>query len=105
MSNRSTLTAPEQNDLRDAVARACGSAVNLHYRDPLWQKLADIFDWQDVWPVINGDGYLTGEVWTACDDILHTDDMDAMIRPEDAKAGGWEINYEEGTAAMPVKVK
>lgn len=99
------MERPDHNALRDAVTKACADSAYLHYQHPLWRRLADAFNWQDVWPVVNADGHLTGEVWTACDDVLHTADGDAMIRPEDAKSGGWEIDHEAGTAKQPTRRK
>jgi len=94
MHNGSGLDSVALNELRDAVTKACGDAVNMHYTDPVWLKLADVFDWQGRWPVIQKDGLLTGEVFSPEDGLLHTYDSDAVIRREDAIAGGWAIDEE-----------
>lgn len=91
----------ERTTLRDAITRACGTHANLHWQDPLWVQISAAFDWQDAWPLVNKDGLLTGDVILAGDDTLTTFDYGAVIRPEDAKAGGWEIDTEEGLARQP----
>jgi len=91
------MSLPERNEMRDQVTKlfAC-----KHLNDPLWEQVSAVFDWTNVWPEIDGDGYLTGAV------IEPTDweyfpvypSHDAVIRRDVALAAGWVIDSEEGYA-------
>jgi hypothetical protein len=73
----------------------------LHYRSSEWQRLAAFVPWQGAWPVIDANGDLTGEVSDGSgENELNVDD-EAMIIDEDARAGGWQIDAEEGRAWLP----
>ena len=56
--------------------------------------------WDCVWPVIDGDGELTGAISEGGAGMLSVDD-DAVIDTDDARAAGWRIDTEEGTATAP----
>jgi hypothetical protein len=89
-------------DLRDAVLEAF--ANNGYYRadDPLWIEVSTAFCWENVWPVVDHRGYLTGDVGTAGEDgMLVTEDWQGIISAFDAKRGGWEIDSESGIAKPP----
>lgn len=92
------LTAPERTDLRDRVTKVF---AGIHYRNSEFRQVSIAFDWSNVWPVIDADGDLTGEVVEPDEDFLRVYDDDAVIRKAVAKAGGWEMDREEGTAWPP----
>ena len=88
-------------DLRDDILAAFARHGNFRYTSPVWQNVALAFEWDCVWPVIDDDGYLTGDVGIAGEDgMLVTDDWEAIISREDAELGGWEID-EDGCIATP----
>ena len=62
--------------------------------------------WDGVWPVIDGDGDLTGTISEGGDDMLSVNN-DALIDADVARRAGWRIDIEEGTAAPsePVTVE
>ena len=53
--------------------------------------------WDGVWPVIDGDGKLTGGISEGDDDYLNVNDA-AVISTDDALAAGWWIDAEQRTA-------
>lgn len=87
----------EQAVLRNGVTKVF---MGVRMDDPLWQKVADCFDWKDVWPVIDEDCRLTGEVvWPSDWEYLpHYPSFDAVIRRDVAVAEGWIVDLEEGHA-------
>lgn len=62
--------------------------------------------WDSVWPVIDGDCELTGAISEGGDGMLSVNN-DAMIDIDVARAAGWRIDTEEGTASPsePVTVE
>jgi hypothetical protein len=74
----------------------CQRFTGVHYRDSAFRRAADTMDWNNRWPLIDRDGYLTGAV-TEGDDCLNVNN-EVMILPWVAKAGCWSIDFEEGTA-------
>jgi hypothetical protein len=64
-------------------------------------------DWTGLWPIIDGDCCLTGEVVDNSSDGYLSCDWGGMIEAADARAAGWRINTEEGTAtpSEPVTVE
>ena len=87
----------------NAVAEA---GFGLHHESDEWQSLRDLLQWHGWWPVIDGDGEITGSVTEGEGGFLNVDD-EAMIETEVARAAGWRIDLEEGTAAPsePVTVE
>jgi hypothetical protein len=96
-------TLPEHGEWTPAdedTAAADGRGMN--YRSAEWQRLAGFATWQGAWPVIDANGDLTGEVSDGCgENELNVDD-EAMIFDDDARAGGWRIDAEEGRAYPPI---
>lgn len=69
------------------------------------EPLADLlFDgWDDCWPVIDRELNLTGEFRdSGSDDWLNYDDEAAILR-EEAVAGGWSVDEDEGRAYPPAE--
>lgn len=64
-------------------------------------------DWTGLWPIIDGDCCLTGEVVDSSSDGYLSCDWGGMIDADVARAAGWRIDLEEGTAAPsePVTVE
>ena len=64
-------------------------------------------DWTGLWPIIDGDCCLTGEVVDNSSDGYLSCDWGGMIDADVARAAGWRIDTEEGTAAPsePVTVE
>lgn len=94
----------EQAVLRNGVTKVF---MGVRMDDPLWQKVADCFDWKDVWPVIDEDCRLTGEVVEPMDweYLPHYPSFDAVIRRDVAVAEGWIVDLEEGHARPRVPNK
>ena len=94
-------TLPEHGDWTPAdEATAAAKGRGLHYRSAEWQRLAAFVQWPGIWPVIDANGDLTGDISEGCESELNVDD-EAMIDADDARAGGWEIDAEEGRACPP----
>jgi hypothetical protein len=94
-------TLPEHSEWTPAdEATAAEDGRGLHYRSAEWQRLAAFAQWQGVWPVIDANGDLTGDISEGCESELNVDD-EAMIDADDARAGGWRIDAEEGYAYPP----
>jgi len=93
-------------ELRDAVLESLASHGYYKADDPLWLEVSTAFCWENVWPVVDHKGYLTGAVGTAGEDgMLVTEDWQGIISQFDAKRGGWEIDSESGTATPPKSVR
>jgi hypothetical protein len=73
----------------------------MHYRSAEWQRLAERCQWQGIWPVIDADGELTGEISEGSEEESNVDD-EAMIDTDDARAAGWKV--EDGYASPPQPV-
>ena len=71
----------------------------MHYRSDEWTARRDTANWAGRWPVIDGDGRLTGEVTDSDGEGFLNVDDEAMIATDDARAAGWRIDTEDGTAA------
>jgi hypothetical protein len=95
-------TLPEHGEWTPAdEATTAADGRGMHYRSAEWQRLAAFATWQGAWPVIDASGDLTGEVSDGCgENELNVDD-EAMIFDDDARAGGWRIDAEEGLAYPP----
>jgi hypothetical protein len=92
---------PEHGEWRPAdEATAAADGRGLHYRSAEWQRLAEPLHWQGIWPVIDASGELTGPISEGGEDELNVDD-EAMIDADEARAGGWRIDAEEGRAYPP----
>lgn len=93
------LSKPDHTAMRDRVTKAF---AGVHYRTKEFQQVSAAFDWSNVWPVIDADGDLTGEVLGPDDgQTLRVYDDEAVIRKDVARAGGWELDSEEGYAWPP----
>ena len=76
------------------------AGVGLHYDTLRWRQMAASGDWKGTWPVIDRDGDITGEVVDNQDDYLNVGN-EAMIHVDEARAGRWTIDRDEGTAEPP----
>lgn len=47
----------------DALIALCESHVGEHYESAEWKAAADESDWSQHWPIVDGAGNLTGEVY------------------------------------------
>jgi hypothetical protein len=92
------LERPDHTLMRDKVTQLF---AGMHYRTEEFQQVSAVFDWQNVWPVIDADCDLTGEVVEPDESFARVYDDDAVIRKCVARAGGWELDGEEGTAWPP----
>jgi len=70
------------------------------YDAPKTRDAFSLCEWQNIWPVIDRDGNLTGE-YSEGDDHLLVDNGEAMISVDEARAGGWKIDADEGSAEAP----
>jgi hypothetical protein len=95
---------PEHGEWLPADAdTAAAAGRGLHYLSDAWVRLGREVDWTNYWPAIDRDGNLTGQA-------VETDeaavgwwnvDNEAMISDEEALAGGWTIDAEDGAACQP----
>jgi hypothetical protein len=93
---------PEHGEWMPAdEATAAEDGRGLHYRSAEWQRLAERCQWQGIWPVIDADGDLTGEISEGGEDESNVDD-EAMIDTDAARAAGWKV--EDGYASPPSPV-
>jgi len=93
---------PEHGEWTPAdEATAAEDGRGLHYRSAEWQRLAECVQWRGIWPVIDADGNLTGEISEGDDNESNVDD-EAMIDTDDARAAGWKV--EDGYASPPSPV-
>ena len=81
-------------------ATAAADGRGMHYRSAEWQRLAETLHWQGIWPVIDADGELTGEISEGGENELNVND-EAMIDADEARDGGWRIDVEDGRAYPP----
>jgi len=70
------------------------------YDAPQTRDAVSLCEWQNIWPVIDRDGNLTGEYSEGGEDELNVDN-EAMISVDEARAGGWKIDADEGSAEAP----
>jgi hypothetical protein len=70
------------------------------YDAPQTRDAVAVCEWQGIWPVIDRDGNLTGD-YSEGDDHLLVDNGEAMISVDEARAGGWKIDADEGSAEAP----
>lgn len=90
------LERPDRTELRDKVAALF---VGVHKDDPLWAKVCDAFEWDNVWPVVDSDLELTGKVVEVTDDYFPVyPDWDVVISGSDARGANWIVDADEGHA-------
>jgi hypothetical protein len=70
------------------------------YDAPEARDAGSLCEWQGIWPVIDRDGNLTGAYSEGGEGELNVDD-EAMISVDEARAGGWQIDADEGRAEAP----
>jgi len=72
------------------------------YDAPQTRAAVELCGWEGIWPVIDREGNLTGEFseGTMGENELNVDD-EAMIDADEARAGGWKIDADEGRAYRP----
>lgn len=85
------------------------AGFSMHYQSAEWQALRDLVQWPGWWPVVDGDGEITGQITDGGegdDDYLNVSE-EAMIDADVARRAGWRLDIEEGTAApsAPVTVE
>lgn len=51
----------------DRLAQLCSTHAGEHYESKTWQRAANTEDWSDHWPVVDGGGLLTGEIYESGD--------------------------------------
>lgn len=88
-----------QSDDVGACREIASAHAGEHYTSEAFLADSDRVLWDGVWPVIDSDGDLTGEI-TDGDAMLNVNE-DAMISPDDARDGGWVIDSDEGRATPP----
>lgn len=83
---------------------AAAEGRGLHYRSRAWASLAEDIDWTGMWPAIDRGGKLTGQAVDSDETAvgwLNVND-EVMIPEDEARAGGWTIDANEGRAEPPV---
>jgi hypothetical protein len=69
----------------EQLVAACEDNIGVHYESPEWTAVANDLDWENHWPVVDGDGLLTGDVYESGDGSegwANVDDV-AMVRMTD----------------------
>ena len=96
----------------EAALDACPEyVVDLHSGEAIDDEEVDAAiakcDWTGLWPIIDGDCCLTGEVVDNSSDGYLSCDWGGMIDADVARRAGWRIDTEEGTAtpSEPVTVE
>lgn len=85
----------------------CRAICDAHYGDtldsPAFRADADRVNWDCVWPVVDGDGTLTGEITEGGGGWLSVgcEGGDGMIERSVARGAGWEINDDRAVAKPP----
>lgn len=96
---------PEHGEWTPAdEATAAEDGRGLHYRSAEWQRLAERCHWQGLWPVIDADGNLTGEISEGAESESNVDD-EAMIDTDEARTAGWRIDDGYAFPPSPVAVE
>jgi len=89
--------------LRDAVLQEFANN-RVHSDDPVWRESNAAFEWADVWPVVDREGYLTGDVgMPGVDGMLLSDDGMVILPECEAREGGWKIDELNCEATPPDK--
>jgi hypothetical protein len=70
-----------------------------HYTSPAFARDAERVNWDNVWPVVDRDGELTGRI-TDGDGHYNVADV-AMIEQDEARDGGWSFDAVGGYATPP----
>jgi len=82
--------------------RRCEAGAGLHYKSREWNEIfQDGCTWDGCWPEIDRHGRLTGRIVGDEAGYLNVDD-EVMIPEDEARAGGWTIDADEGRAEPPV---
>lgn len=85
------------------------AGFSMHYESAEWQALRELVQWQGWWPVVDGEGEITGQITEGGegDDDYYRVGEEAMIETDVARAAGWRIDTEEGAAdpSGPVTVE
>ena len=69
----------DSQERQRAVAQHC---QGWNYASPRTQRIMDLVDWTDWWPVCDANGRLTGDIVDSQDDYYNVDDV-AMIADSD----------------------
>ena len=89
------------NGFRDAVLREFANN-RVHSDDPVWQESNAAFEWADAWPVVDREGYLTGDVGVpGVGGMLVSADGSVIVPEREAREGGWKIDELSGEATPP----
>ena len=97
-TNGDPVWEAESGFREEAATILAQEGYSLDYRSGEWRALAEIIDWQDMWPEVDGDGCLRGSIVTSGEEGYLNVDDEAMIEVEVARRGGWRI--EDGCAAL-----
>ena len=81
----------------------CQQFAGMNYANDDFRAAAEAADWSDLWPEVDRDGDLTGRLVGNEEGFLNVDEF-VMIAVAEAKAGGWSIDLDNGTASPPQPV-
>lgn len=95
-----------ERGFREAAANILAQhGYGLEYRSAEWIALAEFIDWQDMWPVVDGEGCINGSIVTSGEGGYFNVDDEAMIEVEVARQSGWRITDGYATLAGMVEVE
>jgi hypothetical protein len=86
-------------DTHGACRAIAAAHSGEHYTSPEFVRDADRVDWDGVWPLVDRDGELTGEI-TQGDGCYNVGDV-AMISHSEAHEGGWSVDADGAYATQP----
>jgi hypothetical protein len=90
-----------ESDTHGACQAIAEAHRGEHYESPAFLADCERVHWQGIWPVVDRDGELTGQI-SEGDDCYNVDDM-AMIERGEAREGGWVVDAD-GAYAQPPSV-
>lgn len=82
-----------------AAEVVCQAGYGWDYRSAEWRQLAEVVDWTDMWPEVDGEACLRGSIVTSGQEGYLNVDEEAMIEEEVARRSAWRV--EDGHAKPP----
>ena len=50
-------------DSQKILSDLCSQFQGYHYTDAEWKSESDKYDWENIWPMVDGSGHLTGDIF------------------------------------------
>jgi hypothetical protein len=88
-------------DQETSLRKLADEATGLYYDSPEAKAIMDRDDWNDWWPIVDGDGILTGDIVGGDDDYFNVNDMAMVHRSDLTKKQIREANKNDGYIGLP----